>query len=967
MDSGWISSLSIATSINTVSASESTPLDDSFELTGDGCSFPPPPPRMPESSTMADPTRFDGCHDANRRLIGSPAGSSASLRYPGRGSRPSSRSSRTDDNAKQRLSNSDHGHIGWAEEAAQEPLEQLRSSRYDASLDLSDRESSAGHPSSVQRLRSHTSDMSGMPRSEDSNSLLRQRPRVLSGLPTSYHHNRDRSQSSSLPDSSRSSHSPSQSFGSIATQITLASAEEDSAKSSSSRPFLSSSPALHLVNIDRPWAHWVSDYAGKSTSSATVATNHTRVPSNSVRDTSSSSDHSHSHGHSRHPSLSFSVATRPSSPDSRLEPYRSDYPPDTERPTRSEKQRTTVREHGMRNPFEEGHNDVVPHTRARSDSAPVSQSLPNLFAAPAAATQHVAWERAAPNPAPGSHATLPHGTNTALVITNGVGSPCYLEPYNSCEAIAFPRPRLRSRSLATHPTIVVEKVHAAPERFWQRPDHGYEAENVAVAPRSSILRSGERANEHLEPPSAVPSQAMQLSASAKDQRLKLHENIPPPLPPKDSPLPSSGLLPQKPLPSVPLPHSAPLPRASQDSFDSIELLDADELLQRNEELEQERRAWREEAQSGLGVDYNALRERFSPCLRDPSLATSNRQEDATSADAHEAGASPIRVHRMWNKDGTEHTVLVVHSRNGHPYGNQRMSVSSPDLGEGRGTASRRVPLVKHFAQRLGSFATGRRARASATGKDRSSSAAQHDAREPPQSTSGSGRSFVKERKLVSDETVIIGKPPESANAAGVVAGQVGKNEPQMALQEGRQALEHASVQASRRESLSMYRPAGKKDEIKAQLSEAMPPIWRHRKSGAPRSAGEEHEVDALTWIDPGSSKVMQGKLILHESFRARQQSETEELGPEGGRHALYSSWSDYASRRGSKRSRASDQAMEQALASHPAEAFSRRESALLAEGDFTRTSSMSTETPTDLVVWDASSVDIDDLFFRPPQ
>ncbi|CDS00022.1 hypothetical protein [Sporisorium scitamineum] len=294
-----------------------------------------------------------------------------------------------------------------------------------------------------------------------------------------------------------------------------------------------------------------------------------------------------------------------------------------------------------------------------------------------------------------------------------------------------------------------------------------------------------------------------------------------------------------------------------------------------------------------------------------------------------------------------------------------MSVSSPDLGEGRSTGPRRVPLVKQFAQRLGSFAISRRTRRSAT----SPSPGQNDARKLSQPPGGFGQSLGKERKLVSDETVIIGKPIEPANGAGMVAGQERGREQQATSHEGRQAVEHATIHVARRESLSRYKPAGTKDEIKAQLGEGVPSIWRPT-SISPRSAGEEHdtEVDALTWIDPGSNTIMHGKLILPSSVCARQRPEPADRR---GR-PTFSLWSDGASCSGS---RVSDQAIEQAspgrseqlspsmLSPQPA----RRGSAHLAESDLTRSSSMSNETPGDTVVWDASSVNLDDLFFRPPQ
>lgn len=957
MEEGWVSSLSIATSVNTLSANGSSLFGDSLEL-ADGGSFPPPPPRTRSPSLVSGSSQVYDGHDTAKKMLRSPAIVFSPLGNSQPSSRPHSSggSSRNAHKARERRSNSDNGHSGWADSATQEPLEQLRSGQYDARRGLPSRENVGGHPSwRVRHMRSHTSASSASsaaPLSDPSDNLARQRPQVVSGLPTSYSHHRDHSKSAPLPESSHLSQSQSQSQSQSHTQAQHSgstAAQETSAKSPF-RPFLSSSPAIHFGNLDRPWAHWLSDDTAKSAGSAAGASNHSRAPSNSLREPPSSTDYSHS----RYPSLSFSVATRPSTPDSSLEPSRSTCITSAEKQARPEAQPARAIEHSLGDSFEELRGDTGPTTRARSDSAPMSRSLPNLFAAPATTTtqQHVAWGPKVPQQGQGSQATVPQGANTALVITDSVRSPHYLEPYNSCEAIAFPRPRLRSRSLATTPSIVVEKVHAAPERFWQTTAQGKGAERMQIAPRSSILRSAEAPHDDLQPSTSSSGQAGAARFSAKDYRLKLHETIPPPLPPRDSPLPSSGVLPPKPLPASPLPqaapssqpHTAPLPRMSHESFDSIELLDAAELLQLNEELEQERRAWREESRTGMNVDYNALRDRFSPCLRDPSLANSSRHGSAVSVGGDlEADTSRVRVHRMFNKDGSEHTVLVVRPRQGHPYGSQRMSVSSPELRKGRDTSPKRVPLVKHFAQRLGSFATSRRPpRTSAT-----TSQEHGDARKSPRLTPGADRSFGKQRKLVSDETVIIGKPPEPTNGVGTAMGQWESKEQEATSQEGRRALEHATVPETRRASLSKYRPAGTKDEIKAQLSESVPPMWR-RQSGAPRSAGKEHvtDVEALPWIDPGSKS----KLVHRASFRARQpQHDTEELAAERGDRSAYSSWSEYVSRRGSNRS------------------SGRRRSAHLSEGDMTRASSVSTETPGEVVLWDASSVNIDDLFFRPPQ
>ena len=959
MDAGWISSLSIATSINTVSAEDDiNSADGSAPRSGslDGSfSFPPPPPRTRTPSVAAESSQRHFDRNAEQDSI-----SSSNLVTA-----PTSRFHRQTNSLEERkvthaqqYFGRDAAHLDRSGDSVQEPFEQLKRSRDDADPGGSDHEIRAAHPSwPSQRANAPTNSSVRVPRPVRHGSTPWQRPHLPSGLPTSYkHHNRPRSQSPTLAFPSKMS--PSTAHARLADS-TLApqtwTSKGKGKERSSSTPLLLPSPVLHLNDQDRSWSELLSDFADESSSYTSIASLHTRSRSNSLRGVPSSSGYSHS----RHPSLTSSILTRPSSPETGFEPSRSIIPEDAVKSTELGQHHSSSQNLSMGGPFEGFLSGRRSASRGRSNFFPVSQSQPDLSLAPTAATQRVTWESDLAEQGQGTHVRSPMAANTAMVTTELVSGPYYFEPHNMCEAIVMPRPRLRSRSLGTKPSIVVERVHAAPERIWHRNVEGNNVGLVQVAPRSQISQSSDRNGVRPQP--------------LKDARLMLHTDIAPPLPPKDSPGPPSALLPSKPLPPLPIPQVSSAPMKIQnghDSFDSADHMDTQELLQRNQEIEQDRRAWRQESSTSLVPDINAFRDRLSPCLRDPSPRPSQHQGPPLSAGPHETDPSPIRIHRVWNKDGTEHTFLVVHSRRGHPYGNHRMSVSSPDLGDANSAALGRTTAFKHFAQRLGNLKSGRRRRPSATRPDRGSSTPHQEAQKMSQLTPGSGRSFGKERRLVSEETVVIGKPFESANQAGLLAARALTKDGSPAISQESESVEQATIHIARHESLtrSRYRTAGTRDEIKAQLGETPSCSIARQLSLSSRSPGEDNEGE-VKWIDPGSNTIMQGKLILPDNLRARQQPGEEAMGPDRREQLAPSPWSNRTSGSESYRSCQSDDHPDHSSA--PPWGMPRP---MMVDSDicpddegFVRASSFSVDAQDDFVLWDANNVDLNDLFFRPPQ
>ncbi|SPO21033.1 uncharacterized protein UTRI_00510 [Ustilago trichophora] len=1009
----WTASLSFATSIDTVSAEDRT---DSEVVTPQASSFPSPPPRQQLSSQAAPIDVGKPCSASSASDLALPFPRPLYLSLDHNDSLAKSQSAAKDhsevhDRLKGRQVRHKR-HFGGAEEWTIEPLEQLKPPSEKSLIGqlAGDEDQNDWHRKTPPTT--HQS-ITMPPRSERRKQSSWQRPHISPGLPTSYHHDLHRAQSASpsasskplppLPHALRTDSTASLPHPSPAIRRSSISRTEG-IDHHRSLPVLTPSPALHFeVLKDQTWPrHLVGSLSPSSSKPPSIASIHTDSRNNSLRRASSTE---RSYNHSRNPSLTFSAQTHPTSTEgSRPASAQSIEPPGL----------STGGDLGMRFGIRRDNRDKIrfdtnPASNQASPRLPTSRSQPILLTPPPPTEQSAPQERPLER---GRARPLGQAVRTSLVTTDLVYGPRYLEPYNSCEAIMLPRPRLRSRSLGTAPAIVVERVHAAPERFWQRETGDNGTVRVQLAPRSSVVPSPYGRGGRTRAQSEV---AQPFSPLIKDPRLVLHEHIPPPLPPKDSPLPSSGLLPSKPLPPTPSPIASPFDNTGRESADSLEHLEAPELLERNREIDRDREAWREEHRASLGANAVPLRDRLSPCLRDPSdngtvgSLGRRRNEGAFSDSGHDSYTNPIKVHRLWNEDGSEQTFLVVHRQHRHPYSNRNRSVSSPDLRGAAAVSAQRPPFVQNLASRLSGLASKSRGRVTSTEASKTqgrqsalqtTSGSKPDPRTPPHSAPHLERPFGRERRLVSDETVIIGKFPEPVERSHGVAVN-----PEAQMDD---ITNGASIQSAQRVPISRYRPAGTRDEIKAQLGDQTKQYTRQRTKSHRGGFGEQETGrDRLSWIDPGSNTVMQGDLIIPSSVRTRTRSDARR------REAMESQlpWSAAGETQADRLARPSDLPSSVSMSCSdsncscqsgeqhtPSTAPATRDNPIdknattqqlesgactkaapttgvsLAGSEFahqmehlaTRDSSISSETHHDLAVWDASSVNLDDLFFRPP-
>ncbi|SNX81765.1 uncharacterized protein MEPE_00470 [Melanopsichium pennsylvanicum] len=987
--------MTVATSIQTVSAQDGDVSDTASQIaTPQAILFPAPPSReqrIYEAVSIGSTCRSASTCDHTLRIhrrVHPFANHDSPFPEPHGWRRDRNGASEKDEKSAWR--------IGGAEELVNEPLEQLSPAYYDdPELRMAQQQHAADRYQTISPKASKPLRKSNNP-PEARKHVLWRRPQMSPGLPTSYSHDLSRFQASSSlcspapsPQTLQALHidstasSPCLSVRSRQSSIT----KFQGPTRHSSMPALIPSPALHFETRDNhPWPRQIAASIASPSRPSSIACVQTSSRNNSPHRASSSG-----HSHSRGPSLSHSIQTQRTSTQgsrpSSVIGYDNPKPGTSRDPSMGSRALRDVHD-GDR--FETGPASVQPAPRLSAlPPRPIllSQAAPQdgdtVHERPQEAREQ---RRAQPSP---------NDATTSLVMTEIERSPHYLEPYNSCEAIMLPRPRLRSRSLGN--AIVVQRVHAAPERFWHRESTGNSNARVRLAPTSSVTASPERLGSRLRTQSE--------SAQPKDARLVLHERIPPPVPielipppvpPKDFALPSSGLLPSKSLPPTPSPAASPNTDAKRESDDSHERLEAPELLQRNREIDEERQAWREEHKSSLGANIIPLRDRLSPCLRDPSqdeFPRNRRAEGARSNSTYDIQASPIKVQRVWNQDGTEQTFLVVHRQHGHLYSSKKMmSVSSPDLRAVHASHSQRSHLGKSLATRLTGL-TGltskARGRASSKLQDsplppaRDTSTLQAAAKSPSVSATSLGPTSGRERKLVSDETVIIGKFPQPVQrneSEGIALGIESRFDDTM--------LATSTVQ---REPCSGYRPAGTHDEIKAQLSERSPALIRRGTGAHPDTNPDQTQrVDRLTWLDPGSNTFMQDQFMMPSRWLADRQSDTgrayQVLSKEAGRFEqtpeLLSSVSTNCSdsnylgqSRGSPTGpptrdsdtshQVRDKAATLALTLNRVQE-ARIEPVRHEEHSNTRDSIVSSDIHGGPAVWDPSSVSLDNLFFRPP-
>lgn len=860
----WISSLGGVTSVDTVIVRYLTSSSANLELQGAAplaSSFPSPPPR---DAALQDPKRRENsCPPARDHALMRPRPSYLSLRHYD--SSPTTSSSKSHKATARRTSilrvdaenpTRQTQRLGSADDSSNEPLEQLSPVDYIFPFQQSSpqrgRFAVDNHNSPNRSATDTLRSFYGNPRcTERQGRASWQRPFIASGLPTSYHHDHHRRQSSTISTSSRVS-----SDLSLSSQTQLAPASRQSQPAQTVRcggldshrasPILLPSPPLRFDKIQKhAWPRDVASALGTHHKPVRSATTSTASPSILLRKAASSGNIGHSLGQA-HP---YSAQTDPVWIKKGTQPPRS----------------TSMQGGVAYNPSQSFRADSLGKRRAPDESAPrrsstrfISDPQHVVFMHPGEAegVEDLGHQHDARRTGGGTRSG--QSSRTPFLTTELVYTLRYLEPYNSCEAILMPKPRLRSHSMGTAPGLVVEQVHAAPERFWQR-DSAPLGGDVAHVTRSNAITSSNTRYDRARRQSEYPELA---ALSGRDSRFALHESLPPPLPPKETALPSSGLLPVKSLPPTPTQLRAPatptqlrspadVSNEGRDSSDSMENLESPELLERNREIERDREAWRRHHRSSLGASAAPLLGRLSPCLQDPSFEASlskKRSEGAFSEGMHDSDEGPIRVHRVKSNGGTEQTFLVVHSQPKHPYSNGKLSVSSPDLLGSQSFGNRRRPLVQSLAARVSSF------RNRSTGQDRRRDtfheltqekdhrqilpqgpvASNAEVVASPRSAIDEGRALGRDRNLVSDETVIIGKP---------ITPKEGNGMPPLARDRTSRAAEgrvdvptnEATDRPVRRMPMS-YKPAGTRDEIKARLA----------------------DQSRLFTIDPGSSSSVWG-------------------------------------------------------------------------------------------------------------
>lgn len=1040
MQEDWTSSLSFATSFDTIGSRNYVVTDfpsDQEISTPQASSFPTPPPRhiVPQSISQQAPLRGPYRVGLSADLPDSIASRPMYLALE-RGNAVPSRSlaeERQGDNAwtEDLQSPLQKGKgFGSAESSVSEPLEQLRRSISCSSVSQTWWE---GESAALPQRQ----DTAARPRSHSRANF--QRPQIGSGLPTSYKHDSHRVKSSSTSKLSSSIGSIPRTWlhhGAASPQLptpplSASSAALEGAKvRRSASPALVQSPPLHFEVVrDQPWSTYISETRGPSSRPSSAGSIYGTSLTSSVHRAYESDI-----GHSRGPSFANTIQTQATSVGDSCYPSRPPSASGNENPISAEELNRSMRLRGQR------HN----HERVRFDTtSPRNQHLPgsstsqpqSILTGPSSQRSHPAFQHDSAH----NHAWRTQDSASAnrvpSVTTELIYGPRYLEPHNSCEAILLPKPRLRSRSLGSTPAIVVEKVYAAPERFWQRNVDAKEGNQLHVVPR---LRVGAHFNGRPDQAQTQVEVQQPVRSPRRDPRLVLHESIPPPVPPKDAALPSSGLLPIKPLPPTPTPPT-PIPAASLEgldsraSEDSIEYLDTPELLQRNRKLEEERQAWREEYRNSLGANAVPLRDRLSPCLKDPSLdAMDRRRLEGPSSDiTHNAYPSPIRVHRVWNEDGTEQTFLVVQSKHRHTYSNQRMSASTPDLR--LDSIAQRPPFIQGLAERFSSL-TGR-SRGRSAGDEaakpgarllsslRSPAAQSADSKSPPHTTVDTTRSFGRERRLVTHETVIIGKSPEPWQAAEGKDSQekLGALRPTKSFVV--EAMTGTGVETSHRGPLVAYKPPSTLDELKAQLGdhlhvaytqEILPQFQVDRDPGEVKSRRAWLDTDAdimghqapvsLADIDERAVRIVQERGRAHKGAPLRGTENPPSANLEAGRVVPLSDVPSNVSRGCSDSCDSSQSGRRQswrtAQPSHDSTASvgrTVRASAELIEStndsfagpstvqyatgriasdqsvasphverSNTDDSTISSDAHIQPTIWDASTVNIDTLFFRPP-
>ena len=727
-------------------------------------------------------------------------------------------------------------------------------------------------PSAITIAKAHNR---SAPSPQPKNAVWR-RPHFTPGLPTSFNHDKLRSQpiapsdlSHSFLDFPRALHCDSP----VRSAFLIPDAQKKGKRSRErvgqlpAAPVLVPSPAFPLSAPNHHhWPSYATELINPQPWSSSIETLYSNLGNPVHR--APLSDISHS----RCPSLTSSVQTHLTSAAGSCHPTPLPSPPGTERSGVNTGQPSAMGLGGKR-----GYTNIRFDTDPRSNR---SQSPPLGSGSRPSRQRSAGLSGKQGQPQACAQTSCNHHPSPAKftqpVTTELIYSPHYLEPYNSCEAIMLPRPRLRSRSLGNTPAFVVERVHAAPERFWRHDTENGRTSAVHLVPMSETTPSSYQGRCRAQTQAECTKP---VSSSSRDARLVLHESIPPPLPPKEPAHPSSGLLPIKPLPPTPS-FITTRDEEARLSADSIEQLEAPELLALNRQIEDERTAWREQYHTSLDASLGQLRERLSPCfkgLTETESVESKRQMQprASALDEAQVAHTSSMLHRFWDGACRQETFEVVRETSNSPYNSLHTTVSSPDLGGSQAAGAQCLPLVRDVATRFSSL--GRTSRAHglsehAIKSHQRPSSANHsnstDKNKIPVASSGAFRAPLgRGRMLVSDEPVIIGMPIKhvESNGMGMVSTTT---ETQPSRTPGKvEPLNEAAICTARRVQVSGYRPGGSQEDIKAQLGEHQGLPVRQR-SASHRSTDGLQEVggDRRGWSGSCTNTILNGQLVMPNSL-----------------------------------------------------------------------------------------------------
>ncbi len=382
------------------------------------------------------------------------------------------------------------------------------------------------------------------------------------------------------------------------------------------------------------------------------------------------------------------------------------------------------------------------------------------------------------------HIHAQSGSRSIVVTVEQSYSYHILEPVSTCEAIMLPRPRLRSRSMGAKSGAAITTIHAAPERVWhrdRRPGAGQAA--ILTTRATPIGTSGKvvhfsRSKSDAPPPSKPES----------DPCLQLHASMPPPVPPKD-PLCLSAHMATKPLPPIPTPYPWKVTfSVDRERAESVELLEAVEILELNRQLDAERQAWRHQHSSSIRSHGSPFFDRLNPCLLDPSEAgvattLTNRRVRKAKSDLRHPVEGLVKVERLWIPDGRDQTFMEAPPQQSNIYTSRRMSASSPALVQGREEPRmQRHSLLRHLATGLSTMVKR------GDSQQRRNKVSDTKFTFPKHSDGGQGldaastsqlvgsKAFGNGRRIVAEEPIVIGRGcvPVHAEAARTENGAKAK-------------------------------------------------------------------------------------------------------------------------------------------------------------------------------------------------